>query len=405
MRVLRTRTTTRSAQRRRGSIFTAAVAALALVISACGASDSDAGAEAETVTDTNVESNVETPETDGADDAETDGTDTESDAATDDADESNDANGTDEVAPDTLEKLRVRHPVQLAFSAPFTLINADGPLGQYVNEIDIDQWATPDVLRGMLTSGQTDVTAVPTYVGANMYNKGVDVHMLAVVVWGLLHVIGPDGTESSWDSLRGETVMLPFKNDMPDLVFQYLVKANGLTIGEDFSVEYYAQPPEVVARLAAGQGAWAVLPEHTATLAINKAAQEGVELTRVLNLQEEWGAATGTQPRIPQAGIVVSQAFADDNPGLIGALLDELTRAVDEVNTASDEVTALLSETSDIPAPMIAKIIPQLNLDVVPADVARPELEAFYTELATLSPEIIGGGLPDDGFYLADPRQ
>src|SRR5690606_35786841 len=141
-----------------------------------------------------------------------------------------------------------------------------GPLGDFTAELDMDKWASPDVLRGMLTSGQSDITAVPTYVGANMYNKGVDVHMLAVVVWGLLHVIGPDGTEPSWDSLRGETIMLPFKNDMPDLVFQYLAKANGMTIGEDFQVEYYAQPPEVVAHLAAGTGTWAVLPEHTASL-------------------------------------------------------------------------------------------------------------------------------------------
>lgn len=304
-----------------------------------------------------------------------------------------------------LETLRIRHPQQFAFAAPFTLISDNGPLGDYTKTLDIDVWASPDVLRGMLTSGQTDITAVPTYVGANLYNKDVDVQMVAVVVWGLLHVIGPEGTEASWESLRGQTIMLPFQNDMPDLVFQYLARANGLVIGTDVQVEYYAQPTEVVARLASDQGSWAVMPDHTATLAINKAIKEGVNLMRVLDLQQEWGSATGTEPRIPQAGIVAQSAFAQQHPDLIAALLDDLTEAVSVVNAADEDTVALLAEANDLPAPVVADVIPRLNLDVVPADDARAELEAFYTELAELSPDIIGGQLPDDGFYLADPRR
>ncbi len=35
----------------------------------------------------------------------------------------------------------------------------------------------------------------------------------------------------------------------------------------------------------------------------------------------------------------------------------------------------------------------------IPAADARVSLEAFYTALSELSPEVIGGRLPDDGFY------
>ncbi|MEM6429269.1 MAG: ABC transporter substrate-binding protein, partial [Deinococcota bacterium] len=94
--------------------------------------------------------------------------------------------------------------------------------------------------------------AVPSYVGANLYNRGVDVRMAAVVVWGLLWLLGPEGTPTDWESLRGETVLVPFPNDMPDLVFRYLAEANGLTPGEDFTLEYYAQAPEVIAQLVSG---------------------------------------------------------------------------------------------------------------------------------------------------------
>jgi NitT/TauT family transport system substrate-binding protein len=35
-----------------------------------------------------------------------------------------------------------------------------------------------------------------------------------------------------------------------------------------------------------------------------------------------------------------------------------------------------------------------------PAKDARPSLEAFFQDLSELSPEVIGGKVPDDGFYF-----
>ena len=303
-----------------------------------------------------------------------------------------------------LDKLRIRHPNTLAFAAPFLLVDTDGVLSTYANEVDVAEWSSPETLRPMLVNGESEVTAVPTYVGANLYNRGIDVRMAAVVVWGLLWVLGPEGTAPDWESLRGQTIMVPYPNDMPDLVFRYLATSNGLTPGEDFQVEYYAQTPEVVARLVAGKGNWAVLSEHAATLAISQAQQNDISLGRVLSLQEEWGAATGTEPRIPQAGIVVPGWLADERPALLGAVLDELEQAVATVNAAQPETVAILSEGTGVPEPVVQDVIPRLNLDVVPGADAREELERFYTELSTLSPDIIGGKLPDASFYLEDPR-
>lgn len=314
------------------------------------------------------------------------------------------ATASPEQASETpLETLRVRYPETLAFSAPFALFDAHGALAGHVVTVDKATWATPDALRTMLVSGESDVTAVPTYVAANLWNHGLDVRLAAVTVWGLLYVLGPDGAPTDWDALRGQTVMVPYPNDMPDLVFRYLAEANGLVPGKDFEIEYYAQPPEVAARLASGKGHWAVLPEHVATLTLAKTAAQGKKLARVLDLQAEWAEATGLSPRIPQAGIVVPGTLADQQPEVVGAVLDELRESVAEVNSASPGVVATLAKSSGVPAPLVTRVIPRLNLDVVPAADARDELERFYDELATLSPDIIGGKLPDKGFYLADP--
>ena len=304
----------------------------------------------------------------------------------------------------SLDVLRIRHPNTLAFAAPFLLFKSGGELSAYADSIDVDVWPTPDVLRSMLVNDQSEVTAVPTYVGANLANRGIDVRMAAVVVWGLLSVVGPEGTEADWESLRGQTIMIPFPNDMPDLVFRYLAMNNGLVPGEDFQIEYFAQPPEIVSRLVSGNGSWAVMREHTTTLALSKAKQDGVELKRVLDLQEEWASVTGSEPRIPQAGIVVPGWIADERPELLGAILNEMDRAVEVVNASDPETVTILSEESDVPEPVVEDVIPRLNLDVVPAADAREELERFYTELLSFSEDILGGTLPDSSFYLKDPR-
>lgn len=313
------------------------------------------------------------------------------------------AGSTTPAVQQRLDRLRIHHPETLAFAAPFELIDEGGALAKVADKVERDTWTTPDVLRALIVGDKTDVVAVPTYVGANLANKGMDVKLAAVVVWGLLYVIGPDGTPASWESLRGQTIMVPFQNDMPDLVFRFLAEANGLEPGKDFKVEYYAQPPEVVARLIGGKGTWAVLPEHVATVSLAKAGQSGHKLTRVLNLQDEWAGATGGSPRIPQAGVLVPGRIAGQ-PAVVGALLDSLESSVAAVNEASPETVAMLAEASGLPAEMVAKIIPRLNLGVVPGADAREELERFYSELAKLSPEIIGGKLPPAEFYLADPR-
>lgn len=301
-----------------------------------------------------------------------------------------------------IEDLRIYHPETLAFGAPFSLITDDGPLSTVADKVSDNTWSTPDELRGLLTSGRTDVTAVPTYVGANLANKGVDVKLAAVTVWGLLYLIGPDGAAHDWDALKGQTVMMPFPNDMPDLVFRTLAEENGLEPDKDFKIENYATPPEAVMRLVSGQGQWAVLPEHVATVALANANKADRNLGRVLNLQDEWAAVTGGSKRIPQAGIVVSSELAE-RPGFMKALIDALTDAVAEVNAADPATVKKLAESFDLPEAVVADVIPRLNLEVVSGEDAKDELEKFFTKLSEGNPEIIGGKLPPADFYLPTP--
>lgn len=307
---------------------------------------------------------------------------------------------TDTTPPQPLDDLSIIYPETLAFQAPFTFIDGKGALAPLTDAVSLGNWNSPDVLRSLLIKGDADVAAVPTYVGANLYNKEIDVRMVAVVVWGLVWLLGPEGQEGDWDAIRGQTVMIPFQNDMPDIVFKYLARANGLEPGKDFKIEYYAFPPAIIAPLVQGTGKWAVLPEHIATLALEQANANGQHVTRALDLQKEWAEATGSGELIPQAGVVMPGKLVDERPDVVEAFFKDLEASVARVNEAGPETIATLAEASGLKPDVVEGLIPRLNLKVVSGADSRKSLEDFFTELAEESPDLIGGKLPDAGFYV-----
>lgn len=306
----------------------------------------------------------------------------------------------DTTPREPIEKVSIIYPETLAFQAPFTFIDDSGALGEVAKSVTKGNWNSPDVLRSLLIKGDTEVAAVPTYVGANLFNKDIDVRMVAVVVWGLVWLLGPEGQEGDWDAIRGQTVMIPFQNDMPDIVFRYLARANGLEPGKDFKIEYYLLPPAVIAPLVQGTGKWAVLPEHITTLALAQANANGQKITRALDLQAEWVKATGSDEMIPQAGVVMPGKLVDERPDVVAAFFKDLQASVSRVNEASPETIATLAEASGLEPDVVEGLIPRLNLKVVSGADSRASLEDFFNELAKESPDLIGGKLPADDFYV-----
>ena len=61
---------------------------------------------------------------------------------------------------------------------------------------------------------------------------------------------------------------------------------------------------------------------------------------------------------------------------------------------------ASAADALGMPAPVLAKSIPHCALTATPAGAARPALEAMFAAVAEADAAIIGGKLPDDGFYL-----
>jgi NitT/TauT family transport system substrate-binding protein len=150
--------------------------------------------------------------------------------------------------------------------------------------------------------------------------------------------------------------------------------------------------------LLAGKADAAVLTEPVATAAQIQGKAKGVRVA--VNLQQEWGRLTGRAPRFPQVGTIAMTAVIKEHPEVIAAIQTGLIDAVSWARLNPKDAAALGEQTlTDLKAPVIEQSLTRTPLDVVPAAQAKDELAFFFQALKELSPEIIGGDLPDSGFY------
>lgn len=295
---------------------------------------------------------------------------------------------------------------------------ATGALADLASEVSLTVWRTPDELRAGLTSGAIDLSVVPVQAAANLYNRGMGLRLVNVMTDGLLYIVAPEGEVGSLADLAGKRLAVPFVNDTPDFVLRALLDHHGLT--DAVRLAPAGSPVEAAQLLLAGQIDAAVLSEPAATVAVLRSFVRGVDaavsdlpptvavlrgaeagrgLARVVDLQAEWGALTGLGPVLPQAGLAVTEGFATANPDVIAPLQARLAEVAAAVNADPAAAAASAAGPLEQPAPVIAASIPHANLTATPASAARPAIEAMLELMAASDPAIIGGQLPDDGFY------
>jgi NitT/TauT family transport system substrate-binding protein len=272
-----------------------------------------------------------------------------------------------------------------------------GALRALAERVSFRTWRTPDEIRAGFASGKTVASIVPTYVAANLYNRGLGVRLVNTMTDGVLYVCATDPSLDALAKLKGRKLAVPFRNDMPDHLLATAARGVGLEPGRDFAIEYTGTPPEAMQLLLAGRVEAALLQEPGATAAIMQGTRAGKRVERVIDLQKAWAAATGGPSAVPQAGLAVSAAFAQaagaEGLAALNAALAEAATWV-RANPAS-------AGNLELPAPVIERSIPYSNLTVRTASAARPALLALFKTLAERDPGILGGKLPDDGFFAA----
>ncbi|MCC5881742.1 MAG: ABC transporter substrate-binding protein [Halomonas sp.] len=274
-------------------------------------------------------------------------------------------------------------------------------LRELVGERELRTWRDPDQLRAWIAGNEVHLTATPTNVAANLYNRGVPVVLMNVNVWGTLGLLAHAEPMTSLADLVGRHVGVPWRGDMPDLVLRSLLAREGLEVGRDLRITYQASPFETVQTFLAQRLDVALLPEPMRTSTRLQLASLDL-MASELDLQAEWARLTGSPPALPQAGMICRRELLEAHPEWVAAVQTAVAEAVAWVAAHPVEAGLLGAQHSPLAAQVIEGAITRTRLEMRSAAQARSELEVFLGILAELSPGFIGGSLPDDGFYLAD---
>lgn len=300
-------------------------------------------------------------------------------------------------------KIVIAGPIATVSHPIFHMIQED-VLKDLNIKIEFRLWNNPDELRALILRKEVDFIALPTNVAANLHNKGVELKLLNVSTWGILGMISRDPTLKTLADFKGKKIAIPFRADMPDIVFEALAKKSGLDPKKDFDLQYLPTPVDAMQMLILRRVDHALLAEPAISIALRKTSSFPVKLIapdlyRSVNLQDEWGKLYGVEAKIPQAGIAII-GESDTKRELIKRVLEEYQKAL--VWYKENPKEAAILTVKNIPmleVEGLADSIPHVVFENVKAQDAQKDLEFFFEILKENDAKLIGGKLPNDGFY------
>lgn len=260
------------------------------------------------------------------------------------------------------------------------------------------QWRSPDMLISQVLNGQSHVAATPSNVAAMLYNKGAKIKLLDITTWGVLHLLTRRNDIKKFTDLKGKDLQLFFRGGMPDITVQYLALKLGLKPGVDIKMNYSSNPLQLMKMFMLGRVETVILPEPAVTAAKMGSRMAGMPLHSI-DIQSVWKQVTG-RSHTPQAGTLVHTDLIDTNPELVTAIKAGIESSVNWMNDKPEEAAQLGSEQFGLPVKIISIAMKNVKMERVSAAKSREELEFFFKALMELSPKLVGGQLPDDGFYL-----
>ena len=286
------------------------------------------------------------------------------------------------------------------------LINDNG--GKAGNEKYSFEAETAEFVGFGVVSGTFDIACMPTNTAAQLYNRDGDIVILAVNCLNSIYVVTDKNTTiTNFADLEGKTIYT-CKGGTPAPILNTLLEAYGInaTVSYEFNGKIIAEPENLSAVLTAADGAPAIVvaPEPiitSASLALKKDETNDNEYSVDIDLGAVWEEKYKTD--ITMGCIVANKKVVGENKAAIDAFLEEYAKSIEFIgNSVNLEASAQYIVDAGImaAAPAAKTALSNLNkggyIAYLDGDDMRTALEKVYSAFGM---NLIGGKLPDDGFY------
>lgn len=127
---------------------------------------------------------------------------------------------------------------------------------------------------------------------------------------------------------------------------------------------------------------------------------EGTAYDLTFNIQDEWMQANGTEP-LPRASLIVKKEIVVQETEAWELFLADYQDSINWINNNQDKAEDLLQKHEvGIPAELAQEVLQRSKLQYIDALSARPVVERYLNIFLELSPDSIGGKLPNSDFYI-----
>jgi len=299
-------------------------------------------------------------------------------------------------------------PADSAAKAELIVGSAPGPasyplayMAQDNANLVVKPWKTYDQLLAMITAKQVNLSSTPITNAIIAYNKGFNVKLVNVSVWGMLYVISTDASIKDLSALKGKEIAVTGQGGIHDLVFRHLLIQQGINPDTDLRITYL-DLPESSAKLISGEINYALLNEPNSSMATLNAKKTGKQLYRAIDLAQEWQKLPGQENnRIPQAGYIM-MADTGLTDEAVSDFAASFATAAKWINEHPAEAGPLVEKQNEfMKAAAVTESLKYARLQPAMATDCRGEVEAFFGELTKTAPvQALGGKLPDAEFYF-----
>lgn len=228
-----------------------------------------------------------------------------------------------------LQKITLNEVAHSIFYAPMYVAIEEDYFAQEGIDIELVTGFGADKTMTALLTGEADIgfmgseSTIYTYIGGNE-DYAVNFAQLTQRAGNFL-VSREPVDNFDWDMLKGTKVLGGRAGGMPQMVFEYILKKNGIDPEKDLSIDQSIDFGSTAAAFSGGQGQFTVEFEPHAT-SLEKKGDGYI----VASLGEESGY-------VPYTAFSAKKSFMEQNPEVIQAFTNALQKGMDYVSSHTPE--------------------------------------------------------------------
>ncbi|MBM6750369.1 ABC transporter substrate-binding protein [Mediterraneibacter glycyrrhizinilyticus] len=252
-----------------------------------------------------------------------------------------------------LTKITLNEVAHSIFYAPMYVAIEEDYFTDEGIELDLVCGFGADKTMTAVISGEADIGFMGSEASIYTYNEGATDYVVNFAQLtqraGNFLVAREEMPDFTWDDIKGSLVLGGRKGGMPEMVFEYILKENGIDPETDLEINQNIDFGSTAAAFSEGQGDFTVEFEPGAT----SLESEGKGYV-VASLGEDSGY-------VPYTAFSAKKSYINENPDIIQGFTNVLQKGMDYVQTHTPEEIAKVIEPQ----------FPETDLDTITTIVTR----------------------------------